>query len=177
MAQAGQPRRSPRLVARTDTLALDLVEAGYDTNHQNYLWMAWTGIYRTNADGSYDAQGTLRAKAQRRAEARDRKTDIDQGNDIADADTRRTGGRPVLAIPQDVILQLRVGAARHDHMVLRGNAITLFPPYLFAEPGFPGFNPGAPRSPFNNVFYYNIDFAPGTQSSQMVGRDHQRPRR
>ena len=88
-----------------------------------------------------------------------------------------TRARAVLAIPQDVILQLLVGKDRHDHMVLRGNAITLFPPYFFTEPGFPGFNPGAPRSAFNEVFYYNINFAPGTQTSQMVGRDHQRPQR
>lgn len=161
----------------TDTLALDLIKADYDTNHQNYLWMAWTGIYQRDGNGNYDAQGTLRAKTQRRDEARNRNREIEQGRNIAAADARRTSARPVLAIPQDVILQLMVGTARHDVMVLQGNAITLFPPYFFAEPGFPGYNRRAPRSPLNNVFYYNIDFTPGRQISQTVGRDHQRPQR
>ncbi len=159
----------------TDTLALDLIKADYDNNHRDYLWMAWSGIVRRNAKDEFDPVETRKAKEQRRREARNRQDNIDEGENVADADALRSSQGQVLTIPQDVILQLRSGANRHDRMVFQRNTITLFPPYFFVEPGFPGYNGNEPESPLNDVIYYNINFVPGTPTSQMIPVNNRRP--
>ena len=163
----------------TDTLALDLLgnedegRPGYDDNHQKYLWMAWTGVLRRTPDDGYDSDATRRAEQERRDEAQDRLRDQQRGRDTAAADAGRIRRQAVLSIPQDVVLQLRVGTQRHDLMVLERNMIALYPPYFFKN--FQGYNPRAPRRPSNNVFYYHIDFQPGRVTSRLVISGHQRP--
>jgi hypothetical protein len=159
----------------TDTLKLDLIKAGYDHNHRDYLWMAWSGLVRRTANGEFDADATRRAKDARRQDARARQEDIRKGEDVTAADGQRSSQGTVLSIPQDVVLQLRAASDRHDLLVFEGNVITLRPPFFFTDPGFPGFNPNAPRSPLNNVFYYTINFAPGRPASRFVGAGHHRP--
>ena len=165
----------------TDTLRLDLIGPNpdkplWDHNNRDYLWMAWSGLVRRDANERYDARATRAASDARRAEARVRAEKIRKGESVAADDARRSAQGEVLAIPQDVILQIRSGDDRHDWMVFHGNRITLFPPFFFTDPGFPGYDQNNPGSALNKVFYYNIEFTPGSRASQLVDKDHQRPR-
>jgi hypothetical protein len=74
----------------------------------------------------------------------------------------------LLRIPQDVILQLRVGPVRHDLMVLEGNWLAVFAPHFWGNPSYPG-NKNDP------VFRYHITFQPGARRSDLVPATRRRP--
>jgi hypothetical protein len=87
---------------------------------------------------------------------------------VPGADQNRTTSSNILSIPQDVILQLRIGAAREDLMVFEGNRLTVFAPYFFNNNKYVG----AKTDP---VFRFHMQFAPGTPTSQLVDPGHRRP--
>lgn len=142
-----------------DTL---IFNAGSDVNARQALWRAATG-----REGANEAQRRepLRLAKQ---EATDRDRSVRQGDDIRQADQRRIGSFSVMAIPQDVILQLRVGAARHDLMVFQNNMLSVLAPYFFEDTQYPG-------NKDDGVFRYHIQFTPGAATSQLVLANHRRP--
>ena len=103
----------------------------------------------------------LKPRERRAAEQRRREA-------VPGADARRIVSAPLLAIPQDVILQMRVGAERNDLMVLQGNTLSVFAPFFFNDNKYQG-NKDDP------VFRFHISFTPGTVVSQLVRPPHRRP--
>lgn len=104
-----------------------------------------------------------------RLSAADKKAAIERRlREVEEADDRRIISSPVLSVPQDVILQLRVDATRHDLMVFEGNRLSVFAPYFFKDNKYIG-------DKSNRIFKYLIQFTPGTATSQLVQPPHRRP--
>ncbi|MES2147298.1 MAG: CAP domain-containing protein [Pseudomonadota bacterium] len=133
-----------------------------DVNAREALWRAASG-----RDGATDAlrRGPLK-RARDEATVRDKS--VRDGNSVADADRRRIASFTVLSIPQDVILQLRMGTERKDLMVFQGNRLSIFAPYFFEDTQYPG-------NKDDEVFRYHVEFQPGAPTSQLVGVGHRRP--
>lgn len=100
--------------------------------------------------------------AERRADIADRRAAVPR------ADLTRITSSNVLSIPQDVILQLRIGTVRKDLMVFEGNQLTVFAPYFFNNNKYLGVKT-AP------VFQFHMQFQPGAATSQLVDPPHRRP--
>ena len=140
---------------------------GFEVRGDTSFWL-WRAI--TGRDGATPAETNQRVE-QGRDEARARSEDIRQGRrraETAREDQARTTRWPLLSIPQDVILQLRVGAQRHDLMVFQGNTLNVIAPYFFDNKSFPG-------DKSDPVFRYHIRFDPGAPASQLVPPNHRRP--
>ena len=101
--------------------------------------------------------------AEARQAAEDRRRDA-----VPAADLRRIVSGPVLAIPQDVILQLRVGSERHDLMVFEANRLSVFAPYFFNDNKYQG-------DKNDPVFRFHLSFRPGSTTSQLILPPYRRP--
>jgi hypothetical protein len=163
-----------------DTLVFD---AGSDADARKALWSAARGLEGATPQATRQNQEQAQAEARARDDAlNDRANPADKGLSAADrraavqrrhaavpaADQGRVASSSVMAIPQDVILQMRVGAARHDLMVFQGNTLSILAPYFFDNSQYPGDKNDA-------VFRYHMQFTPGTATSQIVGANHRRP--
>ena len=174
--------RADRMTAATfqDTLVFT---ASDNVNTREALWKAATGREGANPQQTRQRLEQAQAEAKERDDALNGRADPrDQGLSAADrraavqrrrravpgADQGRIASSPVLAIPQDVILQLRVGTDRHDLMVFQGNRLSVFAPYFFNDNKYIGVKS-------DPVFRYHIQFAPGASASQLVPPNHRRP--
>ncbi|MEO7654234.1 MAG: CAP domain-containing protein, partial [Sphingomicrobium sp.] len=176
-AQRSQTRvREDRMKAGTfqDTL---IFTAPPDTDDREALWKAATGRIsdqamaraRAEAENRDDALHNRVPEGKRYKTAKERRTDLEERRAaVPQADQARIASSPVLAIPQDVILQLRVGAQRHDLMVFRGNRLSVLAPFFYDDTKFPG-DKNQP------VFRYHMRFTPGAVTSLIVEDDYDRP--
>jgi len=163
-----------------DTLVFN---APNDVNAREALWLSATGregatpeqtrqnIQRAvnEATSRHDALEGRPDPNKRYKNAAERAADIRARRAaVPGADQTRITSSPVLSIPQDVILQLRIGSDRKDVMVFEGNTLSIFAPYFLNDNKYVGEKSDA-------VFRYHIRFAPGHQTSQIVPANHRRP--
>ena len=177
-AQRGQTTvREDRMTAGTfqDTLVFT---APTDADAREALWRASTGRATQQDLDRAVAEARARDDAlngrpdpnKRYRNAQERQDDIDaRRNAVPDADQARITRSNILSIPQDVILQLRVGSDRKDLMVFQGNRLTVYAPYFFNQNKYLGDK----DSP---VFRFHLRFEPGSETSRIVPVNHRRPR-
>lgn len=134
---------------------------GFDVNLQQEMWQHISGK-------------TKREELERaRQDARDREVEYRRADDagkarIRAADAGKVATYPIFSIPQDVILQLRVGAARYDVRALTQNRLEVFAPYYSAS-----FRPGEGAEPLFNM---HLRWTPGADTTpRLVLPDHMRP--
>jgi len=139
-----------------------------DANAREALWRAATGKDGATPQETRRNIDAARDEARQRSRAKEGARTDDERNAIEAADLRRIAASSMLAIPQDVILQLRVAQARHDIMVFQGNTLRVLAPYFFDDRSYPGNHDDA-------VFKFHIRFDPGRPTSQLVAPNHRRP--
>ncbi len=177
-AQRGQTAvREDRMTAGTfqDTLVFT---APADADAREAMWKASTGRATQQDLDRAVAEARARDDAlngrpdpnKRYRNAQERQDDIDtRRNAVPDTDRARITRSNILSIPQDVILQLRIGSDRKDLMVFEGNRLTVYAPYFFNQNKYLGDK----DSP---VFRFHLQFEPGSETSRIVPVNHRRPR-
>jgi hypothetical protein len=167
--------REDRMKAGTfqDTL---IFNAPNDADQREALWKASTGrptardLARAVAEAD-DRDNALAGRVEpgKRFETEQKRLDYIQArrDAVAAADEARIMRSTILSIPQDVILQLRVGQERYDLMVYEENRLNVLSPYFFNDNKYQGNKDDA-------VFRYHLTFVPGTEVSRLVRERHRR---
>ncbi len=164
--------RDNRMTAGTfqDTLVFTTPD---DADRREALWKSATGRQTEESlqqarDEAKARDNALNRRPDRTKPVNERQADVKRRYDaVPGADRGRLANFAVAAIPQDVIVQLRVGALRHDLLVFQGNVLSILAPYFFDTTLYLG-NKNDP------VSRYHMGFAPGRSASTLVGKDYLR---